>query len=214
MQEFADFLGSQPPFDVLSADDLKRLARHIEVEYFAAGTVILPAGSKPLDHLYVIRTGAVEIADRGRMVDLLGPGDTFGHISVLTGLSPALSARAAEDPLCYRLPDPRKIVTDTAALQFSYFGTMIAHDRLTGRGLLAGPRIPVTRHMRAIVWCEASASVRQAAGEVSRAGQSCALIRTRQGIGIVTDWDFRCKFATAQVGVVRVLPLTAGRRRV
>ena len=201
MQEFADFLGSQPPFDALSADDLTRLARHIEVEFFAAGTVIVPAGAQPLDHLYVIRTGAVEIADRGRPVDLLGPGDTFGHISVLTGLSPALSARAAEDTLCYRLPDPRKIVTDPSALQFSHFGTMIAHDRLTGRGLLAGPQTPVTRHMRAIVWCEASASVRQAAEAVSRADQSCALIRTPQGIGIVTDRDFRSKVATGQVGV-------------
>ena len=60
MQEFADFLGSQPPFDALNADDLTRLARRIEVEYFAAGTVIVPAGSPPLDHLYVVRTGAVE----------------------------------------------------------------------------------------------------------------------------------------------------------
>lgn len=201
MQEFADFLGSQPPFDALSADDLTRLARHVEVEYFAAGTVIVPADAQPLDHLYVIRTGAVEIADRGRTVDLLAPGDTFGHISVLTGLPPALSARAAEDTLCYRLPDPRKVVTDPSALQFSHFGTMIAHDRLTGRGLLAEPQTPVTRHMRAIVWCDAATSVRAAAEAVSRADQSCALVRTRQGVGIVTDRDFRSKVATGQVSV-------------
>ena len=201
MQEFADFLGSQPPFDALSADDLEQLSRQVEVEYFAAGTVIVPAGSQPLDHLYVVRTGAVEITDRGRTVDLLGPGDTFGHISVLTGLSPALSARAAEDTLCYRLPDPRKVVSDPSALQFSHFGTMIAHDRLTGHGLLAGAQSPVDQHMRPIVWCEASASVREAAEAVSQADQSCALIRTREGVGIVTDRDFRSKVATAQVGV-------------
>jgi CBS domain-containing protein len=199
MQEFADFLGSQPPFDALSADDLARLARHVEVEYFAAGTVIVPAGSPPLDHLYVVRAGAVEIADRGRTVDLLGAGDTFGHISVLTGLAPALSARAAEDTLCYRLPDPRKVVNDPSALQFSHFGTMIAQERLTGSGLLAGPQTLVTRHMRAIVWCDASAPVREVAEAVTRADQSCALVRTRQGTGIVTDRDFRSKVATARV---------------
>jgi CBS domain-containing protein len=143
----------------------------------------------------------VEITDRGRTVDLLGSGDTFGHISVLTGLAPALSARAAEDTLCYRLPDPRKVVVDPSALQFSHFGTMIAHDRLTGRGLLAGPQTPVTRHMRAIVWCDASTPVREAAEAVSRADQSSALIRTSQGIGIVTDRDFRSKVATAQINV-------------
>jgi CBS domain-containing protein len=199
VQEFADFLGSQPPFDALSADDLARLAREVEVEYFAAGTVIVPAGAQPLDHLYVVRTGAVEITDRGRTVDLLGPGDTFGHISVLTGLSPALSARAAEDTLCYRLPDPRQVVADPSALQFSHFGTMIAQERLTGRGLLAGPQTPVTRHMRAIVWCDASTPAREVAEAISRADQSCALVRTRQGLGIVTDRDFRSKVATAQV---------------
>ena len=201
MQEFADFLGSQPPFDALSAGDLTRLARQIEVEYFAAGTAIVPADAQPLDHLYVIRTGTVEITNRGRTVDLLGPGDTFGHISVLTGLPPALSARAAEDTLCYRLPDPRKAVTDPSALQFSHFGTMIAHDRLTGHGLLAEPQTPVTRHMRTIVWCDAATSVRAAAEAVSRADQSCALVRTRQGVGIVTDRDFRSKVATGQVSV-------------
>ena len=201
MQEFADFLGSQPPFDALSADDLARLARRVEVEYFGAGTVIVPAGSPPLDHLYVLRTGAVEIIDRGRVVDLLGPGDTFGHISVLTGLAPALSARAAEDTLCYRLPDPRSVVTDPAALRFSHFGTMIARERLTGGGLLARPQTPVTRYMRPVVWCEASTPVRDAAEAVTRAGQSCALIRTLEGTGIVTDRDFRSKVATGGVSV-------------
>lgn len=44
MQEFADFLGSQPPFDALTADDLARLAGQVQVGYFAAGTVIVQAG--------------------------------------------------------------------------------------------------------------------------------------------------------------------------
>ncbi len=200
MQEFADFLGSQPPFDALSGDDLARLARQVEVEYFAAGTVIMTAGSPPLHHLYVVRTGAVEMLDRGRAVDLLGPGDTFGHISLLTGLAPALSARAAEDTLCYRLPDPRTVVTDPSALHFSSYGAAIARERLTGFGLLAGPQTPVTRHMRQIVWCEATAPVRAAAAALTRTDQSCVLIRTPHGLGIVTDRDFRSRVATAEVG--------------
>jgi CBS domain-containing protein len=199
VQEFADFLGSQPPFDALSGDDLDRLARQVEVEYFAAGTVIMAAGSPPLHHLYVVRTGAVEMLDRGRAVDLLGPGDTFGHISLLTGMAPPLSARAAEDTLCYRLPDPRTVVADPSALHFSSYGTRVARERLTGFGLLAGPQAPVTRHMRQIVWCEATAPVREAAAAVTRTDQSCALIRTPQGLGIVTDRDFRSRVATAEV---------------
>lgn len=87
--------------------DIERLARKVEVEYFGIGTTIISAGSDPLDHIYIVRTGAVEILDRGSVVDLLGPGDAFGHISVLSGLPPQFSVRASEDTLCYRLPDPR-----------------------------------------------------------------------------------------------------------
>ncbi len=201
MQEIADFLGSQPPFDALSADDLDRLALHVEIEYFASGVVIVQAGGPALDHLYVVRTGSVEITDRGRVVDLLGPGDAFGHISVLTGLPPALAACAAEDTLCYRLPDPRGVISDPALLRFSHFGTMIAKERLTGRGLLSGAQGPVTRHMRAIVWTDASASVREVARALGSGEHSCALVRSPDGIGIVTDHDFRSKVATAEVGV-------------
>ena len=32
-------------------------------------------------------------------------GDTFGHAAMLSGLPPGFAARAAEDTLCYRIPD-------------------------------------------------------------------------------------------------------------
>jgi CBS domain-containing protein len=123
VQEFTDFLAKQPPFDALATEDIERLASKIEVEYFGAGTVIVTAGSTPLDHIYIVRTGAVEVLDRGNVIDLLGPGDAFGHISVLTKMPPQYSVRASEDSLCYRLPDPRTIVRDASALQFNHFGT-------------------------------------------------------------------------------------------
>jgi CBS domain-containing protein len=88
MQEFTDFLAKQPPFDALSTDDIERLASKIEVEYFGLGTVIVTAGEAPLSHIYIVRTGSVEVIDRGNVVDLLGSGDAFGHISVLTELPP------------------------------------------------------------------------------------------------------------------------------
>lgn len=199
MQEFADFLGAQPPFDALSAGDLASLARAVQVEYFAAGTVIVAADGPALDHMYVIRAGAAEIIDRGRIIDLLGPGDTFGHVSILTGLPPALSVRAAEDTLCYLLPDPRTLVGDASALRFGYFGTMIYRQRVTGADQLTGMDVPVSRYMRPIVWCDAAAPVRHAARMIGDAGQSCALVRGRAGHGIVTDRDFRQRVATGEV---------------
>src|SRR5687768_838739 len=86
MREYIDFLGAQSPFDKLDDVDLEALARLIEVEYFPAGSVIVEAGESPLRHFYVVRTGEVELLDRGRAVDMLGSGETFGQISVLSGL--------------------------------------------------------------------------------------------------------------------------------
>ena len=83
MKEFADFLGGQPPFDALDPDDMARLVSRVEVEYFAAGATVV-VGGRPLSHLWVVRTGALEVVDRGRVVDLLGAGDSFGHVWLLS----------------------------------------------------------------------------------------------------------------------------------
>ena len=201
MQEFTDFLAKQPPFDALPTDDIERLASKVEVEYFGLGTVIVTAGSEPLDHIYMVRTGSVEVLDRGNVVDLLGPGDAFGHISLLTGLPPQFSVRAAEDTLCYRLPDPRSIVHDASALAFNHFGTLVTRHRLTASALMSDAQSNVVRYMRAIVWCDASASVREVAKAITESEQSCALIRSGDELGLVTDRDFRSRVGIGEVSI-------------
>jgi CBS domain-containing protein len=201
VQEFSDFLAKQSPFDALTADDIELLASRVEVEYFGNGTVIVSAGSAPLDHIYIVRTGSVEVLDRGNVIDQLAPGDAFGHISVLTGLPPQYSVRAAEETLCYRLPDPRTIVHDSSALQFNHFGTVVTRHRLTSNALLSDTQSSVTRYMRKIVWCDASDSVRKVAMAITGAEQSCALIRSRTELGLVTDRDFRSRVGVGEVGI-------------
>jgi CBS domain-containing protein len=208
VQEFSDFLARQTPFDALTAEDIERLASKIEVEYFGNGTVIVTAGSEPLDHIYIVRTGSVEVLDRGNVIDQLAPGDAFGHISVLTGLPPQYSVRAAEETLCYRLPDPRTIVHNTAALHFSHFGTVVTRHRLTSSALLSDAQSNVTRYMRNILWCDASDSVREVARAMTDAEQSCALIRSSTELGLVTDRDFRGRVGVGDVSIndpVRVI---------
>jgi CBS domain-containing protein len=201
VQEFTDFLAKQPPFDALATDDIERLASRIDVEYFGTGTVIVAAGSTPLDHIYIVRTGAVEVLDRGNVVDLLGPGDAFGHISLLTGLPPQYSVRASEDSLCYRLPDPRSIVHDPAALQFNHFGTLITRHRLTASAVMSDAQASVTRYMRTIVWSDASTSIRDVAKAMTDSDHSCALIRSADGLGLVTDRDFRSRVGSGEISV-------------
>lgn len=202
VKEYADFLGAHAPYDALDAADLRRLAARVEVEYFTAGTPIIGDSAEPLDRMYVVRAGSVEITDRGRVVDQLGPGDTFGHISLLSGLPPALAARAAEDTLCYLLPDPRPLLGHPARLRFTNYGTMIAAERLAGDGgLLDHGAAPAAAKARPVVWCDGGEPISEVADRIGRARQSCALVRLSGGYGIVTDSDFRREVAAGRVPV-------------
>lgn len=202
MKEFLDFLGAQSPYDRLDAEDLSRLARTVEVEYFTAGTVIVEADAAPLDCLYVVRVGVVDVIDRGRVADVLGPGETFGHISVLSGLPPPLQVRAAEDTLCYRLPDPRTILAHPGRLRFAHYGSLVARERLiSSGGSFARMERPIGEVVHPITWCDADDPIRTVAGLMTQAGRSCALFLRAGQIGIVTDDDFRRRVATGDVGV-------------
>ncbi|MDF3306202.1 putative nucleotidyltransferase substrate binding domain-containing protein [Rhodococcus sp. T2V] len=197
MREYVDFLGGQPPYDELDSTDLDALARLVEVEFFPAGTRIIEAGESPLSHFYVVRTGEVEVVDRGRVIDLLGSGETFGQISVLSGLPPPLDVRAAEDSLCYRFPDPRPILAHPERLQFQHYNTLVTRERLTRSGLVDQALRAARHQMRPAVWCPAGATVSEAASVITDAAQSYALLDRGGEIGIVTDSDFRRALATA-----------------
>lgn len=205
MREYVDFLGSQSPYDALESADLEALARLVEVEYFSAGTTIVAAGEQPLTHFYVVRSGEVDVVDRARVVDVLGAGETFGQISVLSGLAPPLTIRAAQDTLCYRFPDPRPYLQHPQRLQFSHYGSSVTRERLARSGLVDQTLRPVRHQMRQVVWCRPEATVADAARAMTEAGQSCALVHTGDQVGIVTDSDFRT--ALARGGVTSVSPV-------
>jgi CBS domain-containing protein len=200
VKEFADFLSGQPPFDALDAEDLARLVARVEVEYFAAGAVVVAEDEQRLSHLWVVRTGALEVLDRGQVVDLLAPGDTFGHLWMLSDLPPRLLVRAHEESLCLRIPDPRTFLAHPERLRFAGVNVLSRRERLTDGGVGRGDRRLVDL-MRPVVWCEESDRVRDVADRIGLAGTSCALVRTAAGLGIVTDQDFRHRVATGQVGV-------------
>ena len=199
MQEYVDFFGRQPPFDRLDVEDLERLARVVEVEFFAPGAVIVPGGAV-LEHLFVVRKGAVNIIDRGSVVDELGVGDSFGHLSLLSGLAAAHSVVAATETLCYRLPDPRVVLQHPELLSFT------PEDPLfTGRQVVRGavdPSVrPVRDVMRAPIWCTPETPIRDAAQHMSDVNQSCVLVRFGDHVGILTDSDCRRRVATGEVPI-------------
>src|SRR3954452_1877310 len=107
MHDIVEFLSRHEPFDALPEDALEDLAESVEVEFFPGGETIFRQGERPLQHVWVIRRGQVELVDSERVLDVLGEGELFGHRWTLAGLPAGFEARAAEDTLCYRLPADR-----------------------------------------------------------------------------------------------------------
>src|SRR5438309_1236171 len=104
LSEIARFLALRPPFGGLAPEELGELVADTQLEFYTGGEVILSEDGGPVTFLRVIHSGAVDIVHDGRLLDILGPGDAFGHAAMLAGLPPGFEARAAEDTLCYRIP--------------------------------------------------------------------------------------------------------------
>lgn len=190
MKEFVDFLGRHAPYDALPGDLLDTLARTIEVEFFPAGTTVVERDGPVIDRIHVIRSGEAEVLDVGRVVDLLDEGDSFGHVSLLSGLPPAVSVRAVGDLLCYSLPDPRSLLP-AGALQFRGYGQLANRERLSRTASSDVMNMAVSAFMRPPLWADATATVREAARAMSDGRESCVLTRIGEDVGIATDSDFR-----------------------
>ena len=198
MEDIAGFLGSHPPFDALEADEAARVAAVTETEFSPAGKTIFSQGTGPVEYAWVVRTGAVEIIHNGRVLDLLGPGELFGHASMISGLPTGFEARAAEDTVCYRIPADvmRPLLARADVLRF------VARSIVTGRDVpvaaLASSADPVQRHVEALVrtpplLCRADEPIREAAKQMTAEGASALLVRSGNKLGIVTDRDLRSR---------------------
>ena len=91
---------------------------NIANEHFEPGEFIFQEGDVG-DRLYVIRAGEVEILRGGQRLALLGPGEYFGEMSLLSDLRRNASARATwrTDLLAIAKGDFTKLVATMPAFQ-------------------------------------------------------------------------------------------------
>ena len=101
----AGFLAAHRPFAGLDAP-LEAIAAAVEVRTSPRGDLLIEDGA-PADALYVIAAGSVELLHEEEVIDILEPGEAFGHPSLLTGLAPAFTVRAHEPTRCYVLARAR-----------------------------------------------------------------------------------------------------------
>jgi len=198
------FLGSYPPFDALGPDELARLDAVTEVEVSPSGKTIFSQGAGPVSCVWMVRDGSVEIIHDGRILDLLGPGELFGHASMISGLPTGFEARAAGDAVCYRIPADvmRPLLARPDVLRF------IARSIVARAGLSAAPDFgsdPVEHRVATLIrtpplLCHGSEPIREAAKRMTAEGASAILVRSvDSGLGIVTDRDLRIRVVAAAV---------------
>jgi CBS domain-containing protein len=204
VDEAAAFLRAHPPFDALPDDELARLAAAAEPLSFAGGETIFAQGTGPQGAAWVVRTGAVELVDRGRVLDLLAPGELFGHPSMLAELPTGLEARAQGETTCYRLPAnvSRPLLARPEGMRF-VARTLLARPtpaRAGADGAGPGER-PVGALLRAPpVVCTPDAPIRDAARRMTEGRQRCAVVRLPDGgLGVLTDGDLRSRVVAGGV---------------
>jgi CBS domain-containing protein len=199
VMQVESFLARYPPFSALPRDELQRISRSVEIQYFPAGTTILQQAGEPARFLYIVRRGSVELLDEGRVLDLLEEGELFGHPSLLSRLSPGVEARAHDDTLCY-LADA-EVATEVfgTAVGLAFLASSLRRrsiraidvreaDRLDPRIIPAGDLV-----RRAPVTCPPNLSVKEAAALMARERVSSLLVEGPNGLGILTDRDLRTR---------------------
>lgn len=200
MSDVAEFLRGYPPFDAATDAQVTDAAEAAHVEFHPAGTTIFAEHAGPVEHLRVVRRGAVQLVVDGRVLDQLGAGELFGHASMLSGLPTGFAAVAVEDTLCYRIPAEvvRPLLGAPAGLRFVTRSLLaaLAPEAVAGPGPVEHAVNPAQRPAgelvrSAMVTCPPELSIREAARRMTDAGATCVVVTLRDGFGIVTDRDLR-----------------------
>jgi len=199
------YLRSIAPFQALPPALFDEVAGALEVAFYPAGTRLVEAAGKPLEHLYVVRKGAVRLDRHGQTMQVLEEGEIFGYTSLITGKA-TLDVVAEEDLLAYRLPGEvfRRLLADASFAGHFAVG-------LSERLKASLENAPVTTFQpdlsirvdqlvrRAPVWVEAGATVGEAARLMGAERISSVLVRTDPP-GILTDRDLRGRVLGAGLG--------------
>ncbi|HEY5316680.1 MAG TPA: putative nucleotidyltransferase substrate binding domain-containing protein, partial [Solirubrobacteraceae bacterium] len=194
-----------PPFDALDAGVRRELvATAVEVS-FAAGNLALVEDGLPARGLSLILIGSMDVVHEGEVIQVLEPGECFGHPSLLTGMAPAFTIRAREPTSCalFDAGQSRRVLGTEAGA--AYVATTL-RQRLTRaghtvHGLLDVGTTPVSAITRPAVFCDPQATIREAAAALGEQGVSAVLVPLGADgeLGIVSDADIRACVAEGEL---------------
>lgn len=203
MSDAAAFLARFPPFDGLDAAELGEVAAAILVESYAAGTDVLIEDGPPSVYFYVPFEGSAELIHEEEVIEILEPGEGFGHMSLLTGLAPGFTVRARQDLSCYLVPaDLARLVLGRLSGAGFVASTLRQWLVRTGQ-VVHGSTELGTAHVADLVtepplFCEPGTSITRAAEMMTESGRSAILIRTNDLL-IVTDATIRARVVAGPI---------------
>ncbi|MGI8863534.1 MAG: putative nucleotidyltransferase substrate binding domain-containing protein [Solirubrobacteraceae bacterium] len=216
MEHLDTFLARQPPFDQIAPELVRELAAAAIEQTYAKGEAVLVEDGPPAAWLWVILTGSMELVHEGEVIEVLEPGECFGHPSLLSGLAPTFTVRAREPARCALLAgdSARRLLGTESGV--AYVATTMRR-RLTGtghtvHGLIDLGTTQVSSIMRPATFCDPEEPARQAARRLGEADVSALLVDLGDGgLGILTDAEIRAAVVSgdgALDGPVRTLVRT------
>jgi CBS domain-containing protein len=154
--------------------------------------------------MYVVLEGSMELVHEEEVIDILEPGESFGHPSLLTGMAPAFTVRAHEDSACVLVP--REFALEVLGrLSGATFVAATLRERLTrtGHAVHALPPLGTVRVgdlvTREAVYCDPNTTIRKAAEVMTDADVSAALVRDGRRLSILTDALLRATVLAGQL---------------
>lgn len=125
-------------FNQLTDDELRQLAERLKYVPFAKGDPIAHQGDASQHGLYILTRGEAEVslrADNGekRVLNVLGKGEFFGEMSLMTGAPRVADVLARTDVECYRLD---KVAFESIMLARPEIAELVSHVLLKRRAEL------------------------------------------------------------------------------
>jgi CBS domain-containing protein len=236
LSEVRDFLAQHHPFDTLPRAVLEALPAQLTIRYFRRGTPLIARGADN-NHLYVVRSGAIEISDEnGTLFERGGEGTTAGSVTLVLGNPSVHEVVAYEDTLALVMESATFYELCRGNPEFAHFfeeqraqrmGGAVARQQLssTGSAVLKTNVMDLVR--REPVTAPVTATIHEAAQVMATEGVSCLLLTEgasdaatgTQGrlAGIVTDRDLRNRVVAPGIDLGRPVtdvmtadPVTAG----
>jgi CBS domain-containing protein len=180
-----------PPLDALPREAAEAFLSQGKELVVPAETVLLKAGERPAEHLYLVLEGEVALLRGQARVGTLGPGEFFGFPSLLSGEPPTFTVKAKTQARLLVFPREafQRLMTFHEAARFFSKGLVqrIQLETVPEPSLFT-PLGQLVR--RPPVFISPAATVKEAAQKM-RAERISSLLVEGEPLGILTDRDLR-----------------------